>query len=110
MLPRASLDIVCMRYLWKVDSFRILYGDFYLKSYMLQMRSRDLFVVKHVHIYIQTFTWCLYVSNGECILYEFYVSFIVYLQWTMFDFHVMNGQYASLGCNFPMSRRLHYLP
>ena len=71
-----------MMYLLKADSFRILYGDFYLKAYVLQMRSRDLFFVKHVHIYIyiQTFTWCLYVSNGGCILDEFYVSLIIYLQ------------------------------
>ena len=80
MLPRASLDYVCMMYPLKADSSSILYGDFYLKSYMLHMRYRDLFFVKHVHIYIQTFTWCLYISNGECILHEFYVSLIVYLQ------------------------------
>ena len=83
MLPRASLDDVCMMYILKADSFNILYGDFFLKSYVLQMRSRDLFFVNmfiYIYIYIQTFTWCLYVSNGECILHEFYVSLIVYLQ------------------------------
>ena len=71
---------MCMRYLLKADSFKILYGDFYLKSYVLQMRSHDLFFV-NMFIYIEreTFTSCLYVSNGECILHEFYVSFIVYL-------------------------------
>ena len=52
-----------------------------------------------IYIYIQTFTWCLYVSNGKCILYEFYVSLNVYLQWTMFDFNFMNGKYANLVCN-----------
>ena len=53
---------------------------------------------KLFRIYIHTdFTQCLYVSNGKCILYEFYVSLYVYLQWTMFDFNVMNGQYATLG-------------
>ena len=54
---------------------------------------------KLFRIYIQTFTWCLYVSNGQCILHEFYVSLNVYLQCTMFDFNVMNGKYANLGCN-----------
>ena len=71
---------------------------------MLQMRSRDLFFVNlfiyiYIYIYIQIFTWCLYVSNGEGILDEFYVSLNVYLQYTMFDFNVMNGQYTNLGCN-----------
>ena len=51
------------------------------------------------HIYIQTFTRCLYVSNGKCIFYEFYVFLNVYLQCTMFDFNAMNGQYANLGCS-----------
>ena len=55
-----------------------------------------------IYIYRQV-TRCLYVSNGRCIFYEFYVSLNVYLQCTMFDFDVMNGQYASLGCNLPMS-------
>ena len=50
-------------------------------------------------VYIHTFTWCLYISNGQCILYEFYVSLNVYLQCTMFDSNVMNGKYANLGCN-----------
>ena len=61
--------------------------------------SRPIFCKIFVYIYIQTFTWCLYVSNGKSILYEFYVSLNVYLQCTMFDFNVMNGQYANLGCN-----------
>ena len=45
-----------------------------------------------VYIYIHTFTQCLYVSNGKCIFYEFYVFLNVYLQRTMFDFNVMNGK------------------
>ena len=57
VLPRASLDIVCMRYLLKADSFRILYGDFFLKSYMLQMRSHDLIFCKHIHIYIYIYIY-----------------------------------------------------
>ena len=34
----------------------------------------------HIYIYIQNFTWCLYVSNGKCVFYEFYMSLNVYLQ------------------------------
>ena len=83
MIPRASLDDVCMMSLLKADRFRILYGGFFLKSYVLHMMSRDLCFVNmfiYIYIYIQTFTWCLYVSNGECILHEFYVSLVFYLQ------------------------------
>ena len=61
--------------------------------------SGPIFVKFFVYIYIQTFTWCLYVSNGKCIFYEFYVSLNVYLQCTMIDFDVMNGKYSNLGCN-----------
>ena len=73
MLPRASLDDVCMMYLLKVDSFRNLYGDFYLKAYMLQMRSHDLFFVKHVHIYIHRLLLGVYMSQ---MVNEFYMSFM----------------------------------
>ena len=45
----------------------------------------NFFVYIYIYIYIQTFTQCLYVSNGKCIFYEFYVSLNVYLQCTMFD-------------------------
>ena len=44
-----------------------------------------IFVNFFVYIYIHTFTWCLYVSNGKCIFYECYVSLNLYLQCTMFD-------------------------
>ena len=47
--------------------------------------SGPIFVNFFIYIYIQTFTWYLYVSNGKCIFYEFYVSLNVYLQCTMFD-------------------------
>ena len=60
--------------------------------------SGPIFVNFFIYIYID-FTRCLYVSNGKWILCEFYVSLYVYLQCTMFDFNVMNGQYANLGCN-----------
>ena len=74
------------------------------------MRSRDLFFV-NFFVYIYTdFTGCLYVSNGKCILYEFYVSLYVYLQWTMFEFNVMNGQYANLIFNYLMSQQIHNVP
>ena len=53
----------------------------------------------YIYIYIHTCTQCLSISNGKCIFYEFYVSLNVYLQCTMFDFAVMNGKYARLGCN-----------
>ena len=73
MLPRASLDDVCMMYPLKDDSFRILYGDFYLKAYVLQMRSRDLFFVKHVHIYIYRLLPGVYMSQ---MVNVFYMSFM----------------------------------
>ena len=73
MLPQASLDDVSMMYPLKADSFRILYGDFYLKSYMLQMRSRDLFFVKHVHIYIYILLPGVYMSQ---MVNLFYMSFM----------------------------------
>ena len=73
MLPRASLDDVCMMYPLKADSFRILYGDFYLKEYMIQMRSRDLFFVKHVHTYIERLLPGVYMSQ---MVNVFYMSFM----------------------------------
>ena len=73
MLPRASLDDECMMYPLKADSFKILYGDFYLKSYVLQMRSRDLFFVKHVHIYIYRLLLGVYMSQ---VVNVFYISFM----------------------------------
>ena len=72
MLPRASLDDVCMMYLLKADSFRILYGDFYLKFYVLQMRSRDLFFV-NMFIYIYRLLPGVYMSQMVDV---FYVSFM----------------------------------
>ena len=77
MLPGASLDDVCMMYTLKDDSFRILYGVFYLKCYVLQMRSRDLLFVKHVHIYIYIYIYRLllgvYTSQMSNL---FYMSFM----------------------------------
>ena len=74
MLPQASLDDVCMMYPLKVDSFRILYGDFYLKAYVLQMRSRDLFFVNlFIYIYIYILLPCVYMSQMANV---FYMSFM----------------------------------
>ena len=76
MLTRASLDDVCMMYLLKADSFRILYGDFYLKSYVLYMRSHDLFFVNmFIYIYIYKILPGVYMSQMVNVFYEFYVSF-----------------------------------
>ena len=76
VLPQTSLDDVCMMYPLKADSFRILYGDFYLKAYVLQMRSRDLFFVKHVHIYIHKILLGVYTSQ---MVNVFYMSFMCLL-------------------------------
>ena len=76
MLPRASLDDVCMMYPLKVDSFRILFGDFYLKDYMLQMRSHDLFFVNmFIYIYIHRLLPGVYMSQ---MVNVFYMSFMCF--------------------------------
>ena len=64
MLPRASLDDVCMMYLLKADSFRILYGV-----------SRDLFFVQHVHIYIYIYRLLPGVCMSQMVD-VFYMSFM----------------------------------
>ena len=72
MLPLVSLDDACMMYLLKADSFTILYGDFYLKSYVLEMRSRDLFFV-NMFIYIYRLLPGVYMSQ---MVNVFYMSFM----------------------------------
>ena len=80
MLPKASLDDVCMMYLLKDDSFSVLHGDFYLKSYVLQMRSRGLFFVNmfiYIYIYIYIILPGVYMSQ---MVNVFYMSFMCLLQ------------------------------
>ena len=94
MLSQAPLvDETCIL---KVDSFRIFCVMIFPESLHASDEVSGPIFCKlfRIYIYIQTFTRCLYVSNGKCIFYEFYVSLNVYLQCTMFDFDVMNGKYA----------------
>ena len=52
---------------------------FYLKAYTLQMRSRDLFFVKHVHIYISIYRLLLGVYTSQMVN-AFYMIFMCLLQ------------------------------
>ena len=74
MLPQASLDDVCMMYPLKADSFMILYGDIFIKSYMLQMRSHELFFV-NMFIYIYIYRLLLGVFMSQMVN-VFYMSFM----------------------------------
>ena len=65
-------EISTESYLLKADSFGILYGDFCLKAYVLQMRSRDLFFV-NMFIYIYRLLPGVYMSQ---MVNVFYMSFM----------------------------------